>query len=371
MDRVSEDNIVNMNDYKDVGDFVRVYEIFISMQAARTKEKYQRVIPQFFQMMCGKLMQEIQANDLDSISRMDVQEKYFKPLKDKGFKNSTLRNYASIVKSFLSELEKNEVFYDQAYTGYKKLREVALDTTRLKDDTENRKTMSEDGYEALHNWLVNGREWSERYAHKAEQYQLALEFMFNTAVRLNATFNNIKWKNIKFESDSQGNQSYVVYAKDKGGKVNKKPISIDFYDKLKDVMYEGDDNALVFGAINKRSFSNYIKEFSEETGYEFTPHSIKNGAGTKLWNMTHDPIKVTYFLDNNSLESTMKYILEKNNITKENNFLESGSYILSSSTNLASINDLEYTDIMEIISDNPDIAYQIISKAKQRGIING
>lgn len=189
--------------------------------------------------------------------------------------------------------------------------------------------------------------------------------MFNTAVRLNATFNNIKWKNIKFESDSQGNQSYVVYAKDKGGKVNKKPISIDFYDKLKDVMYEGDDNALVFGAINKRSFSNYIKEFSEETGYEFTPHSIKNGAGTKLWNMTHDPIKVKDFLDHESLETTMRYIRE------QNNFLESGSYILSSSTNLASINDLEYNDIMEIISDNPDIAYQIISKAKQRGIING
>lgn len=358
-------NVVNMKDYKDVNDFVRVYDIFISMQTARTQEKYQRVIPEFFQMVCGKLMQEIKANDLDSISRVDVQEKYFKPLKDKGFKNSTLRNYASVVKSFLSELEKNEVFYDQAYTGYKKLREVALDTTRLKDDTENRKTMSEDGYEALHDWLVNGREWSERYVHKAEQYQLALEFMFNTAVRLNATFNHIKWKNIKFESDSQGNQSYVVYAKDKGGKINKKPISIDFYDKLKDVMYEGDDNALVFGTINKRSFSNYIKEFSEETGYEFTPHSIKNGAGTKLWNMTHDPIKVKDFLDHESLETTMRYIRE------QNNFLESGSYILSSSTNLASINDLEYNDIMEIISDNPDIAYQIISKAKQRGIING
>lgn len=358
-------NIVNMKDYRDTNDFVRVYDIFISMQTARTQEKYQRVIPEFFQMVCDKLMQEIKANDLDSISRVDVQEKYFKPLKDKGFKNSTLRNYASVVKSFLSELEKNEVFYDQAYTGYKKLREVALDTTRLKDDTENRKTMSEDGYEALYDWLVNGREWSERYVHKAEQYQLALEFMFNTAVRLNATFNHIKWKNIKFESDSQGNQSYVVYAKDKGGKINKKPISIEFYNKLKDLMYEGDDNALVFGAINKRSFSNYIKEFSEETGYEFTPHSIKNGAGTKLWNMTHDPIKVKDFLDHESLETTMRYIRE------QNNFLESGSYILSSSTNLASINDLEYNDIMEIISENPDIAYQIISKAKQRGIING
>ena len=276
-----------------------------------------------------------------------------------------MKLYMTVVKSFLSELEKNEVFYNQAYTGYKKLRDVSLDTTRLKDDTENRKTMSEDGYEALHDWLVNGREWSERYVHKAEQYQLALEFMFNTAVRLNATFNHIKWKNIKFESDSQGNQSYVVYAKDKGGKINKKPISIEFYNKLKDLMYEGDDNALVFGAINKRSFSNYIKEFSEETGYEFTPHSIKNGAGTKLWNMTHDPIKVKDFLDHESLETTMRYIRE------QNNFLESGSYILSSSTNLASINDLEYNDIMEIISDNPDIAYQIISKAKQRGIING
>lgn len=355
---------INVGSSKNDEKIIRVYNSFLSMQSENTKRKYEKIIPQFFKMVIGKHLSQITADDLEQLEVSDVKDRYMAVMKDRGYKNTTIINYISAIRSFLSEMERNRVFLEDDFYDYQRIKEVVLRTSQFKDDSERRKTMGKDEYDKFHEWIIEGKEWSNRYSHLAYKYQLALEFMYVTAIRVNSVFSNITWADIKLESDSFGNQGYVVYALDKGNKVNKKPISNEFYMKLKNEMYNGDNKDLIFKELSKRSFTNLCKDFSNETGQKITPHSIKNGAGTKLWNMTKDPMKVKDFLDHESLETTLKYI------RTDNNFLESGSFILSSKISIDNLNEIDYNDIVNIVKENEELAYQVINKANLKGLLS-
>lgn len=363
MEKVKQSNVIEIGKRRGRADIYRVYQNFVKMQSDNTRSKYERVIPEFFKMVYSKNVWEITADDLESTEIIDVQDKYFLELKQQGFKNSTLINYVSIVRSFLSELERHQVFMEEDFHDYQRLKEVVLNTKKYKNDKQGRKTMGTKEFDMFSEWLVNEREWSGRYENLGYKYRLALEFMHTTAVRINATFKNIKWSDIKYEADNFGNNAWVVYALDKGGKINKKPISEKFYELIKGTFYNEESKVddLIFGELSKRSFQNLCTEWSKVSGIHITAHSIKNGAGTKLWQLTKDPMKVKDFLDHESLETTLAYI------RTENNFYESGSFILSNDISVDLLDEVEYTDIVNIIKDNQDLAYQVISKLKEKG----
>lgn len=282
----------------------KVYDNWINQVMGNSQASYQRVIPQFLYMTLRKNMYNITANDLESLTPSDVYERYIAKLKEEGFKDSTISNYISVVRSYVGELEDNRVFDD---IDYNYLKETALSTRRLKNDRSARAKMSSGDYEAFSEWLIE-REWSKRYAHKGEQYALALKFMYVTAIRVNSTFSNIRWLDIKRNFDNHGNFGYIVHALDKGGKINKKPITEEFYNDLKEKLFTGDKEKLVFGDLSKQGFTRLMREFSEETDRDVTPHSIKVGAGTKLYSMTKDLIKVQRFLDHSDPKVTLRYI---------------------------------------------------------------
>lgn len=335
-----------------------VFKNWLAQVSENSKASYERVVPQFFQLTSGVDVSEITADTLEIITPDDVYEKYINELRLMGFKDSTISNYISVVRSFVTTLEDNKLFSD---INYDYLKKTALSTKRLKNDLENRKKMSTSDYEDFSEWLIS-RDWSKRYQDRGIKYAMALKFMFVTAIRVDSAFNSVKWSNIKKELDDYGNITYVIYALDKGSKVNKKPISIEFYTELKEVMYNGDEDELIFKGLNKRSFQELMKEFSDTTGREMTPHSIKVGAGTKLYKMTKDIFKVQRFLDHSDPKVTMRYI-------RVDDMTESGSYMLSSEITIEELDELSYDDLVNIIKKKPELAYTVINDAKKIGLI--
>lgn len=337
----------------------QVYNNWVSQVMENSRASYERVIPQFLDMTLKTTTDDVTAFDLESLTPSDVYERYISKLRFLNFKDSTISNYLSIVRSYVAELEENKIFSDIDYIY---LKETALSTKRLKNDSGSRTEMSVDDYEAFGQWLLD-REWSKRYQHKGVQYALALKFMFTTAVRVNSTFSNIRWSDIKRNFDNNGNFGYIVHALDKGGKINKKPITEEFYNELKDNLYTGDDDMLVFDDVSKQTFTRLMNQFSKETGRDVTPHSIKVGAGTKLYSMTKDLLKVQKFLDHSDPKVTLRYIRNNQDIT------ESGSYILSSSITIDEVENIVYDDLVKIIKSKPELAYAVIGEAKKNGLI--
>lgn len=323
-----------------------------------TRDARKRVVPQFLELVCGKTVDDLIADDLEKLTANDIDERYVDVLRNWGLKDATIVNYMSNVKSYMARLRKNNVFD----IDFSNLINDTFTPDDMKKDQKNRGTMTVGDFERLHAWVLD-YPFSKRYSGKNKKYALALRFMFVTAIRIDSVFNNIHWNNIKLEEDAFGNTSYVIYALDKGAKVNRKPISDEFYAELREELFEGDEQALIFGDISKQGLTKLTSQFAEENNLEFTPHSIKNSAGTKLYNMTRDLLKVSKFLDHENPKTTLRYI------RIDENFADTGSYLMSSNINIEDIKKIEYNELVKIISARPELALAIITDAKRGGVL--
>ena len=338
----------------------RTYDNMLkSASSKNTVSAYKRVIPQFVEMMWGVEIKDLNADMLESITPNDVEERYINILKEDGLINTSIINYLNTVRTFINKLEANKIFQD---VNYFYLKNSALSTSSLKKDGKRRSKLGLNHYEMFHEWLLDYK-WSSRYEDKREKYALVLRFMFKTAVRIDSTFNNVHWKDFVYEEDINRNEGWVLYALDKGSKWNRKPINKDFYNELRELFYNGDDEELVFGELSKRKFTNLMAEFSKEINREFTPHSIKVGAGTALYNMTKNLLLVQSFLDHEDPKTTMAYIRIDDNMT------QTGSYIMSSDINVEKVNELSYDDLVRIITRRKDLAYSILAEAEKEGLV--
>ena len=188
--------------------------------------------------------------------------------------------------------------------------------------------------------------------------------MYITGSRISAVF-NIKWTDIRQENYSTGKERqgvWTITTVDKGDKVSKYPITDSFYNKMRDVLYDGNDDDYVFKDVSQRNFSNDIKQFAEEMGIEdsFTPHSLRSLAITQVYyNTGNDIHKAKEFANHESIETTIGYIQDTDNP------LETGSYLLSSER--ITIDDIQYMskeDLLEIISERQDMINYIYRNRK-------
>lgn len=336
-----------------------VYDNWIdNCRSGHTKESYSRIVPMFFNMTLGIEIEEITSEILKEIKPALVDVYYKRPLIAKGLKQSTVINYLKVVGAFFYELEVNDLFPN---VNYLKIKERALSYDRLKDDTQARSRMSVTDYDVCYDWLMN-KEFSKRYHDKGIKYAAALKFMYTTAIRIESTFANIKWKNIVRTEDFIGQEGWTIYAKDKGDKVNEKPISDEYYEELHSLLYEGSDDDLVFQGLSKQGFTRLLKEFSDETGRKVTPHSIKVGAGTKLYSMTKDLVLTQRFLDHEDPKTTVRYI-------RNDDRSQTGSHMLSKNIDIDMLDNISYEDLLSIVKDRKDLAYSTVLEAERRGVI--
>lgn len=336
-------------------------------KSENTRNQYRRVVNNFLTMTIGITIDEVEPHHIALLSEEGAQsfvaDRFTHEYRKGGKSDSTIDNYLSIMRSFVQKLQSNKYGSDLGI-DYEYILDPVLSSQGFKNaNTKAIPVMTMTQYEQLLEWFKN-YPFSKRYEDKGEKYAMALKFMHTTAIRVSATFQNLKWNNITFEEDMYGNSAWVINVIDKGDKLNRKPISEDFYQELKNVMYNGDDEALVFSGISQQGFANLITEFSEQNNTDLSPHSIKVGAGTQLYLMTRNPIMVQKFLDHSDLETTMRYI------RIDNNLAETGSYILSNNLNVDEVRNISYDKLVNIITGRPELAYAILSEFdRQKGVV--
>lgn len=334
-------------------------------RSENTKIQYERVLINFMDMVLGVSLDEIKPETIAILSDEGgadlVSEKYTHAYRSAGISDATIDNYLTTVRSYIQKLKDNR-YGKELGIDYTYITDTVLSSKNFKKkNTKKQPVLSEKQFNDMYEWFEN-YPFHSRYADKAKKYALALKFMYITGIRIDAVFEKMKWNNIKYEEDAFGNKAWVVYVLDKGEKITPVPIRVDFYEEIKDCLFNGKEDELVFGDISKQRFAVYMTEYSDEKGIEaLKPHSIRRGAASKLYLMTKDPIKVQHFLGHADLKTTMRYIRAEDNIS------ESGSYILSSDINVDKVKEISYDRLVKIITTHPELALRVLSENERMG----
>ena len=82
----------------------------ISLRTPNTIRRYQNNVKRFSRMMWEKELWELTFDDLNNATRLDIKEKFYNPLIDKGLGQETIRGYFPPMKKFVEKLNELKLF---------------------------------------------------------------------------------------------------------------------------------------------------------------------------------------------------------------------------------------------------------------------
>ena len=92
-------------------DMITAYQRWvISLRTPNTMRKYQSNVKRFSRMMWDKEPWELTFDDLNNATRLDIKEKFYNPLIDKGIGQETIRGYFPPVKKFIEKINDLKLF---------------------------------------------------------------------------------------------------------------------------------------------------------------------------------------------------------------------------------------------------------------------
>lgn len=307
-----------MNTHKEI------FEAWIGGQLSpQTQRSYRQKCNKFFNMVFGKDAYLATKEEIESITPALVTSKFLEVERKNGMKLGTTKQTLKAVTLYIKELRANRVYGD---INYDYIIDKALIMKGRKDsDREFTNPMNFDMMNRMVDWLKHERFKNAKspYKSKGVQYATLVKFMWQTATRVSASL-NLEWSDFKYEPDVNGQLGWVLYANDKGGKTNKKFVSEALFRMIKSNFYHLGTNK-VFSACSKDGFSDLFNEFSNLVNYKVTPHSIKAGAISHLYQLTNDPQQVMKFADHEDFNTTLGYM--KRNYDRES----SGEYMMAQS----------------------------------------
>ena len=318
----------------------------MSMASENTKAKYRSSVTLFSEKVFGKKPGEITEEDLNTIRYRDTINKFVNPLKKAKVKDSTIKAHLTAMKQFVKAMSRDRIFNDSV--DYNDLLINVLNVTTLKtNDIKHHETLSVNELEELQNWFKNKHYLSDDEK-IGEKYAKLSSFLFATAIRVSATF-NVTWDDFTVTDSPYGGKWAILRALDKGHKLNEKPLALDYYEELKELFYDGNPYDKVFKDLNKRTFTKYLKDFSELIGKNITPHSFKRGAATTLYSETHDLLLVRDFCDHESVKVTQEYIDQVQDPNK------SGSARFTTHYDFSQIDELSKEDLLKFIHSSREL----------------
>ena len=350
---------------KDIG-LVDVYNDWIQRaESERTKYTYEYALDEFIKYVFYLSdVSQMTVENWANLTPITVSNNYVKRKLDEGNKNSTIKQQLRKVSSFVTHISKFKELSNVVDVNY--IKNSCLDISYLSDDTKRRVRMGDsDVYEFIE-WLKFTRYANTKFEHLGEKYALVAEFMFKTATRKRAVFDNVHWSDIIWESDSFGNFGYNVYILSKGNKVAKKAIPNSLYEDLKEEFFKGDLNELVFSDISYQMFGKLTREFGKLKGIEYTPHSIKVGSVTAFYNKTKDLVATSEFADHEDTKTTLGYI------RLDDNRMKKGGIVLSQEVDFEQMKDsLDVDQLWSIIKADKNLAMSIAQEAERRMYAEG
>ncbi|MCC4466447.1 site-specific integrase [Limosilactobacillus reuteri] len=134
---------------------------------------------------------------------------------------------------------------------------------------------------------------------------------------------------------------------------------MDYFEKMKQLLYNGNKHDYVFKDLSQRSFKRYLKQFSAEINKNITPHSFKRGAATTLYAETHDLLLVRDFCDHTDVSITQQYIDQVQDPNR------TGSARFTTSYDFSKIDSLSREDLLKLIHSERELEVKAFNFGKQ------
>lgn len=318
-----------------------------------TAHSYDKRLREFFDVMFDKSIEKTTEDEITSLERADIQNKYVSYLRQKGNTNNSIAVKLGSVKSYFDYLESNGIDVNPSMLKFK-----------LKSDVSHVDYLSHSEMISLFNYL---EQFPETDVYK-DEYIMATQFMWVTGFRVGAT-KNIKWSD--FELKKEGNKKiWTVLAHEKKQKDVLRALSDDFMDKMHDYHEKQKerigDVELTFPRINSqagyRQYLRRLKSFGEKIDKNITPHSIKASAVTYNWNRTKDIIAVKNFANHSHASTTTDiYIRPDDNLSSQL------SYTVDKELNFDTIKKLGVDGLIDMLkqSENRDLAENLLARLEE------
>lgn len=342
-----------------------VYKTWLeAKKSEKTREKYEKSVNLFCEMLFQKKAYEISERDLQNLSysgEKGVYGNFIKPLRAKGNKDSTIKSHYTAVMSYFTALSRDEVFDN---VNLDKIKKTALNSVDLDaKDGGHYESIAKEEVEQLEEWLRARKYNKDEDGVLGEKYALIVDFMFKTAIRSTATF-NVTWDNFTIQKSPYGGMWAKLEALDKGRKLNVKWIPYDYYNKLKAAFYTGNKTATIFGDLNQNTLSKLISTFGNEVlGRAISIHSLKVGAISTLYSQTKDMMLVKEFADHDNITTTQRYIRLNPNPS------QSGSAIMMENRDYSDLDKLSKKELLALIHRRADSENAIYNNAKEMGLV--
>ena len=332
-----------------------------SKKSVNTRDKYEFVSNDFADKLFSKKANDIAAEDLNSLSYSLVFKKYIKPLRFAGYKDSTIKNYMTAVKSYIDMMSRDDVFDN---VNFDKIKKDYISTNDLngKDGGHN-ELLTEKEIMDLEKFAKNKKYNKDLQNKRGVQYAMLIDLMFRTAIRSTAVF-TIKWSDFTIHNSAYDGKDWAsLTVFDKGHKLNKKEITIEYYNNLRDLMFPGQGDGYVFGELNQRMLKKILSDFAEEIGRPVSVHSIKVGAATTLWARTKDILKVKNFCDHESVTTTERYIRDYGSEADE------GTAIMMRDYDYSKLDNLTKEQLLALLHSRREIESVAMTEAEKMGMV--
>lgn len=333
-------------------------------QSLATRKKYQSSVTLFCKMMFNKAADDIDEKDLAGLryaGSNGVYGNFIKPLRKKGNKDSTIQSHYTAVMSYFNALSRDGAIYKVNIDNIKKNALSSIDLSTK--DGGHYENITKEEVENLKEWLCNRNYKIDPDGLLGERYAMLTDFMFKTAVRATATF-DITWSNFKITPSPYGGMWAKLEVIDKGRKLNVKWIPYEYYNKLRELFYNGNNQECVFSKLNKNTFTKLLSNFSEEKlDRTVAPHSLKIGAVSELYAKTKDMMLCKEFADHEDVSVTQRYIRLNPNPNR------SGTAIMMQEREYSDLDNLSKKELLALIHKSADSENLIFTAAKEAGLI--
>lgn len=341
-----------------------MHEVYLtwinSLATANTIHNYKTSVTLFSKMVFDKEPVEISEYDLNHLRFSDVLNKFIAPLREKDIKDSTIKGHLIAVRSLMKMIKKEGIYKS---VNIDDLNNYVLTNKSLKtNDVKHHEAISREELEQLKEFLRERRYRNDPDETLGIKYALLVDFMFRTGVRVSATF-SIKWEDFQFVVAHDGTRFARLDVIDKGKKLNTKYLELSYYNKLKEKLFNGDENEFVFNSLSHETLKNALREFSKKINHQLTPHSLRAGAATTLYYQTKDIMLVKDFLDHESIVNTEKYIHSQQDPTM------TGAAMLTTNYDYTEIDKLSKEQLLMLIHSRPEIENTVYRTGKEHKVL--
>lgn len=325
-----------------------------SLSSKNTYKSYVSSVNTYCNMVFNKDAIDLTEEDLANLHYSDTINKFVRPLRKRGVKDSTIKRHLIAMRSLLKMMRREKIY---PKVNYSELMNFVVTVDNLKTkDVHHHDAISLKELDAIENFLRN-REYWQQDEDLGEKYAMLVDFMYKTAIRVTATF-NIKWSDFTLMTSPYGGDWAELRVIDKGKKLNTKYLTRKYYNHLMELFYDGNDDDRVFKDVKPHTLRNYFNEYSKAVGHKVVVHSLKAGAATTLYAETKDLILVRDFCDHESVKTTEAYIHTQRDPNT------TGTAILTADHDYSKLDSLSKEQLLMLIHQRPEVENTVYMAAK-------